>query len=47
LYDYPIDGKDGLPLCEKHGRHLEMKEVVVYDEEATELDAPDHRWVCE
>jgi hypothetical protein len=35
LYDYPISGKDGLPLCEQNGRQLELKEVVLYDEEAT------------
>jgi hypothetical protein len=37
LYDYPSSGKDGLPLCEQRGRKLEMKEVVLYDEEATKL----------
>jgi len=47
LYEYPIAGKDGLPLCEKHGMQLEHKEVVVYDREATEKTPPDHCWVCE
>jgi hypothetical protein len=47
LSKYPIQGKDGLPLCELHGRQLEMKEVVVCDWEATEIDRPDHCWVCE
>ena len=47
LYDYPILGKRGLPLCEKHGHQLEMKEVVVYDKEATEAFPPDRCWVCE
>ncbi len=46
LDDYPIPGKDGVPLCEQHGRQLEMKEVVLYDEEATEASPPDHCWVC-
>ena len=46
LYDYPIQGKDGLPLCEKHGKKLEMLEVVIFDREATELSTPDHCWVC-
>jgi hypothetical protein len=46
-YDYPIPGKRGLPLCEKHGRQLEMKEVVVYDKQGTEAFPPDHCWVCE
>ena len=47
LDDYPILGKTGLPLCEEHGRQLEMKEVVLYDKAATELTPPDHCWVCE
>ena len=42
LYDYPVQGKDGLPLCEKHGKKLEMLEVVIYDREATELCPHDH-----
>jgi RNA-splicing ligase RtcB len=46
LYEYPIEGKDGLTLCEQHGNHLEMKEVVVYDREATEAFPPGHCWVC-
>jgi len=46
LYDYPIPGKEGLPVCEQYGRQLEMKEVVLYDEEATEASPPDHCWVC-
>jgi hypothetical protein len=47
LYDYPIPGKRGLPLCEKHSRQLELKEVVVYDKEVTEAFPPDHCWVRE
>ena len=47
LYEYPIPGKDGLPLCKKHGKQLEMKEIVVYDKGATEALPPDHCWVCE
>jgi len=47
LYDYPMPGKRGLPLCEKHGRQLELKEVVIYDKDATEAFPPDHCWVCE
>ena len=27
LYDYPIPGKEGLPLCEKHGKKLEILEA--------------------
>jgi len=46
LYEYPVLGKDGLPLCQKHGKKLELKEVVVYDKEATETYPPDHCWVC-
>ena len=38
----PIPGKDGLPLCELHGNQLEVKEVVLFDQEATEASAPDH-----
>ncbi len=37
LYDYPIPGKGGVPLCALHGKQLEMKEVVVYDRKATEF----------
>jgi len=47
LYEYPIPGKSGLPLCEEHGKLLAMKEVVLYDREANELAPPDHCWVCE
>ena len=46
LYGYPIPGKAGLPLCEQHGLQLELKEVVLYDEVATEKSPPDHCWVC-
>ena len=46
LYEYPISGKDGLPLCQKHGRQLEMKEVVIFDREATDVFLPVHCWVC-
>jgi hypothetical protein len=35
LYDYPIPGKNGLPLCQEHGKQLEMKEVVVLDQQIT------------
>lgn len=47
FYDYPIPGKTGLPQCEEHGRQLEMKEVAMLDMVATEIDPPDHCWVCE
>jgi len=46
LYDYPISRKDGLPFCEEHGKQPELKEVMLYDKEATELAPPDHCWVC-
>ena len=42
LSKYPIRGKAGLPLCELHDRQLEMKEVVMYDREATGIEPPDH-----
>jgi hypothetical protein len=45
-YEYTIPGKNGLPLCEEHGQQLELKEVVLYDKEATEIAPPDHCWVC-
>jgi hypothetical protein len=32
LYEYPVIGKAGSPLCELHGNQLELKEVVLYDE---------------
>jgi len=35
------------PLCQEHGRQLEMKEVVMLDHVATKLAPPDHCWVCE
>jgi hypothetical protein len=38
LYDYPIPGKDGLPLCELHGTQLESKEV----EEAVREEPASH-----
>jgi hypothetical protein len=47
LGEYPIPGKDGLPLCELHGRQLELKEVILFDQDATKLSPPDHCWVCE
>jgi hypothetical protein len=47
LYEYLILGKNGLPLCEEHGQQLELKEVVLYDKEASEIAPPDHCWVCE
>jgi hypothetical protein len=47
VYEYPIPGKNGLPLCQQHGKQLEMKEVVLFDREATEISPPDHCWVCE
>ncbi len=37
LFDYPITGKKGSPLCIQHGKQLEMKEVVVIDREARRL----------
>ena len=46
LYEYPIPGKKGLPLCIEHGRQLELKEVVLFDGEATKASQPDHCWVC-
>jgi len=46
LCEYPIFGKRGIPLCEEHGQHLELKEVVLYDKLATELAPPDYCWVC-
>ena len=36
LYDYPIPGKDGLPLCRVHSRKLEMLEAVIFDREVTD-----------
>jgi hypothetical protein len=38
FYANPIPGKTGLPL--------ELKEVVMYDQEATRGSPPDHCWVC-
>ena len=47
LYEYPIPGKNGLSLCDEHVKQLEIKEVVLYDGEATKLAPPDRCWVCE
>ena len=47
LDDYPIPGKYGISLFQEHGNQLEMKEVVLFDIEATEVSPPDHCWVCE
>jgi hypothetical protein len=44
---FPIPGKHGIPLCELHGNQLELKEVVLYDEEASLMAPPDHCWICE
>lgn len=44
---YPIEGKRGFPLCKKHGKQLEVKEVVIFDREATDASPPDYCWVCE
>ena len=46
LYEYPVSGKNGLPLCEEHGKQLELKEVVLYDKKVTEAQPPDHCWIC-
>jgi hypothetical protein len=46
LYEFPVSGKNGLPLCEEHGKQLELKEVVVFDQEATKASHPDLCWVC-
>ena len=46
LYDYPIQGIDGLPLRKVHGNKFEILEVVIFDREATELSAPNQCWVC-
>jgi hypothetical protein len=46
LDEYPISGKRGIPLCQRHGRQLEMKEVVVLDREATNIMPPNNFWVC-
>ncbi len=35
LYNYSIPGKDGLLLCQEHGRQPETKEVVVLDQVVT------------
>jgi hypothetical protein len=45
-YNYPIQGKDGLSLCEEHVDKLEMLEVVIFDREAIELSPPDPCWGC-
>ena len=45
LYKYPIPGKDGLPLYEEYGKQLEMKEVVLYNKEATDISPPFYCWV--
>jgi hypothetical protein len=29
LYEYPVSGKNGLSLCEEHGKQLELKGVFV------------------
>lgn len=47
LYEFPVPGKNGLPLCQEHGRQLESKEVVLFDRSTTEAFPPDHCYVCE
>jgi hypothetical protein len=46
FYAYPIPGKTGCHSAWSTGRQLELKEVVLYDEEATLVSPPDHCWVC-
>jgi hypothetical protein len=46
FYAYPLPRKTGMPLCKEHGRQLELKEVIMYYEEATRVSPPDHCWVC-
>jgi len=31
LYDYPVPGKAGFPLCEEGGGSFELKEAVLFD----------------
>jgi len=45
--DYPVEEKRCLPLCREYGKQLEQKEVVLFDDEATEAAPPDHCGVCE
>ena len=42
LDGYPIDGKRGLHLCREHGKQLEQKKVVLFDDEAAGVAPPDH-----
>jgi len=46
LYEYPIPGKNELLLCEDHGKQLELKEVMIFDQETTKLSPPHHCWMC-
>jgi len=46
LYEYPIEGKRGLPLCSYHGENLEQREIVLLDQKATNMSPPDHCWAC-
>jgi hypothetical protein len=40
--DYPIADKRGIPMCQEHGKQLEMKKVVVLDQVATEMISQAH-----
>ena len=46
LYNYHILDNNSLPQCEEYGKQLELKEVVLYDRDATEMAPPDHCLVC-
>jgi hypothetical protein len=42
MFSLPIPGKDGLPLCQQHGRQLEVKEVMFQDKETTKTFMSDY-----
>jgi len=36
LYEYPVPGKSGVPLCQEHVRQLESKYVLLFDWQSNE-----------
>jgi hypothetical protein len=40
--DNPTPGKSGLPLCYLHGRHIDLKEAVLRDNESTKKSPHDY-----
>jgi hypothetical protein len=45
--DYPIAGKNGLSLCQRHALELEQAEDVIPDSAANALQPASYCWICD